>query len=68
VDQTITRVIALILFTLVDAMLNVMLGALAAGGSVSARGVGHLLLSALANALLGLILFGYRSRLPNVAA
>jgi len=64
VDQTITRVIALILFTLLDSVLKVVLGALAvaATGGLSGAGLGDLILSILSNALLGLVLFGYRSR------
>ena len=69
VDQTITRVIALILFTLLDSVLKVVLGALARSGIGEASGLspGDWALAALFNTLLGLILFGYRSR-PQDAA
>lgn len=70
VDQTITRVVALILFTLLDSMLNVMLVALAgpAQGSLVGPGAGDLALSAGFNTLMGLVLFAFRSRLNDATA
>ena len=67
VDQPITRVFALFLFTVVDGVLVSMLG-LVAGVSSNATYSGALggwLLSAVFNTLLGLILFGYHDRLGN---
>jgi rod shape-determining protein MreD len=70
VDQTITRVIALIFFTFVDSVLNLVLGGMAgaAMGGLASVSVGGLLLSAVFNTLTGLILFGYRSRPDDATA
>jgi rod shape-determining protein MreD len=70
VDQTITRVIALILFTFLDSVLKVVAGAAsgAGPGGVPGPGFGDLLLSALCNLLLGVIFFGYRDRPDDATA
>ena len=70
VDQPITRVLALILFTFLDLALKGMLSFLVSPGATVVAGpaLGLWVLSAVFNALFGLILFGYRSRFVNVAA
>jgi rod shape-determining protein MreD len=64
VDQSITRVFALFLFSLGDDLLVTILGFVV--GPVSSptysAGVGAWVLSALFNTLLGLLLFGYHDR------
>ena len=67
VDQPITRVLALFLFTLADGLLVTMLAQMV-GPFSNATYSGALagwLLSATCNTLLGLVLFGYRDRLNN---
>ena len=64
VDQPITRVLALLLFSLGDGLLVTMLGQTvgpASHGTYSGT-LGGLLLSATFNTLLGLVLFGYHDR------
>ena len=70
VDRSVTRVLALVLFTFLDAVLKVMLGSIAQAEGVSLYGVapGFWTLSAAFNVLCGMILFGYRSRFPNATA
>lgn len=69
VDQAITRIVALFLFTLVDAALIVTLAFLVAptrpGDAIA---VGGWLLAAVFNTLLGMILFGYHERWGNATA
>lgn len=67
VDQTITRVIALIFFTLVDSVLKVVLGGLAGVGPFS-PGATDLVVSIMLNTCVGLIFFFFRSRPDNVVA
>jgi rod shape-determining protein MreD len=67
VDQSITRIFAIFLFTLVDGLLVSILG-LTVGTSSNATYSGALggwLLSATFNTVLGLILFGYYDRYSN---
>lgn len=70
VDQTVTRVIALILFTFLDAVVKVVTGAATGGGgSVFEVSLGGVAVSAVCNMLLGLVFFvGYRSRRYNATA
>jgi rod shape-determining protein MreD len=70
VDQSVTRVLALVLFTVLDALLKVMLGTVtdSAGVSIDGVSVGAWTLSAAFNLLFGMILFGYRSRFSDAAA
>ncbi len=70
VEQPVTRVLALVLFTFLDLAVKGLLNFLASQGSVGLSGpaLGFWLLSAVFNALFGLILFGYRSRFVNVPA
>ena len=70
VDQSVTRVLALVLFTFLDAVLKVMLGSIVQTDGVSLYGVtpGIWILSAAFNVLCGMILFGYRSRFGNATA
>ena len=70
VDQPITRVLALILFTFLDLVLKGLLSFLVPPGASGIAGpaLGLWVLSAVFNALFGLILFGYRSRFVHVAA
>ena len=69
VDQGITRIVALFLFTLTDGLLVTMLGLTMGGGAgpvSSGRGV-DLLLSAVFNTLLGLMMFGLHDRFKHAA-
>src|SRR5437016_4844416 len=70
VDQPITRVFALFLFTIGDGLLVTMLALMIspASNASTSGAVGGWLLSATFNTLLGLILFGYRDRLSNATA
>lgn len=70
VDQFITRVFALFLFTLADGLLVTMLALMVSPSSNATYtgAVGGWLLSATFNTLAGLILFGYRDRFSNVTA
>ena len=67
VDQSVTRILALILFTFIDAVLKVIIGSLVQPEGVSLYGVtlGAWTLSAAFNVSCGMILFGYRNRLSN---
>ncbi len=70
VDQPITRIVALFLFTVGDGLLVSILG-LMVGSSASATygsTYGGWLLSATFNTLLGLIFFGYHDRWNNATA
>ena len=63
VDQTITRVFALFLFTLANGLLVTILElAMGTGGAVLRGGLMDLMLSGVFNTLLGLIMFGFRER------
>jgi rod shape-determining protein MreD len=64
VDQPITRVLALFLFSLGDDLLVTILGFIVgpASSATYGSGVGSWLLSATFNTLLGLVLFGYHDR------
>jgi rod shape-determining protein MreD len=64
VDQAITRVFALFLFSIGDGLLVSILGLMADRGSsaTNSSDVGNWLLSATFNTLLGLALFGYHDR------
>ena len=70
VDQPITRIFALFLFTLGDGLLVTMLALMTspASNTTYSGAVGGWLLSAAFNTLLGLLLFGYRDRLNNAIA
>jgi len=70
VDQSITQVLALIVFTFLDAGVKVMIGSIGQSGGVPLYGVtpGVWTLSAAFNLLFGMILFGYRSRLRDATA
>lgn len=70
VDQTITRILALVAFTFSDAILKVVLEAVVRSGVAEVYTVspGTWALSAAFNTLLGLVLFAYRSRTQNAAA
>ena len=70
VDQPITRVLALVLFTFLDLALKGLLSLLVSPGASGVAGpaLGFWVLSAVFNALFGLILFGYRSRFVHVSA
>jgi rod shape-determining protein MreD len=70
VDQSVTRVLALVLFTFLDAVLKVIIGSIAQPDGVSLYGMtpGVWTLSAAFNVLCGMILFGYRSRFGNATA
>jgi rod shape-determining protein MreD len=65
VDQPITRVFALFLFTFVDGLLVSMLGLMVASETTYSGAVGRWLLSATFNTLLGLVFFEYHDRLRN---
>ena len=64
VDQAITRIFALILFTFADGLLVSILGLTmgTGGGALSGSRLVDLMLSAVFNTLLGLIMFGFRDR------
>jgi rod shape-determining protein MreD len=63
VDQPITRIFALFLFTLADGLLVSILGlAVGAGGAVSGGRLMDLVLSGVFNTLLGIMMFGFRDR------
>jgi rod shape-determining protein MreD len=70
VDQPLTRIFALFLFTLADGLLVTMLALMVSPGSNATYtgAVGGWLLSATFNTLAGLVLFGYRDRLGNATA
>jgi rod shape-determining protein MreD len=70
VDQPITRVFSLFLFTLGDGILVSMLGLLVGLDWNASYGstLGGWLLSATFNTLLGLVFFGYHDRLGNATA
>ena len=70
VDQSITRILVLVLFTFLDLMLKVFLSSLVRPGVSDVYGgsPGFWLLSAAFNVMAGLILFGYRSRFDNASA
>jgi len=67
VDQGITRIAALFLFTLLDGLLVTILGLIFGGADqVLYQGrVAEFLLSGVFNTLLGLIMFGYHDRFGN---
>ena len=67
VDQPITRLFALFLFTVGDGLLVSMLGLMVSSNTGATYGgaVGVWLLSATFNTLLGLVLFGYHDRWGN---
>jgi rod shape-determining protein MreD len=67
VDQPVTRVFALFLFTLADGLLVSMLGLMASpiSNTTYSGALGGWLLSATFNTLLGLVFFGYHDRLRN---
>ncbi len=69
VDQGITRIIALFLFTLANGLLVTMLGLTMGTGQSLLAGAGlvDLLLSAVFNTLLGLIMFGFHDRFSRAA-
>jgi rod shape-determining protein MreD len=70
VDQLVTRVFALFLFTLGDGLLVTMLGLSMGVGSGPAQSdrFASILISAVSNSLLGLVMFGYRDRFRNATA
>jgi rod shape-determining protein MreD len=70
VEQPITRALALVLFTCLDLVLKVVLGGITGPDLSEATGpsAGTWVLSAVFNLLLGMILFGYRSRFGNATA
>ena len=66
VDQPITRVFAIFLFSIGDGLLVSILGLVTdTTGSATGTSVGNWLLSATFNTLLGLVLFGYHDRWSN---
>jgi rod shape-determining protein MreD len=66
VDQPITRVFAIFLFSIGDGLLVSILGLVTdSAGSATGTSVGNWLLSATFNTLLGLVLFGYHDRWRN---
>jgi rod shape-determining protein MreD len=67
VDQPITRLFALFLFTLADGILVSILSLMVSSGTNTTYSVaaGDLLLSATFNTLFGLVLFGYHDRWGN---
>ena len=67
VDQFITRVFALFLFTIGDVLLVTILGLMVnpAGGASYSGALGNWGLSAIFNTLLGLVLFAYHDRWSN---
>jgi rod shape-determining protein MreD len=70
VDQPITRVFALFLFSMGDDLLVTILGLMVGSASSGAYGgaVSSWLVSAIFNTLLGLVLFGYHDRWTNATA
>jgi rod shape-determining protein MreD len=70
VDQSLSRVLAFVLFTLLDAVLKVGLGAIGQPDGISLYGLspGLLALSAAFNVLFGMTLFGFRSRFGHATA
>ena len=70
VDLAATRVLALVLFTFLDAAVKAMLSSLGDAGGTLVFGIsiGNWTLSATFNLLFGMILFRYRSRFGNAAA
>jgi rod shape-determining protein MreD len=71
VDQAVTRIFALFLFTIGDGLLVTILGLMVGSATWSAMyggAVSSWLLSATFNTLLGLILFGYHDRWSNATA
>src|SRR5215467_3557316 len=70
VDQPITRIFALFLFTLGDGLLVTMLALMTSppSNATYSGAVSGWLLSATFNTLLGLLLFGYRDRLSHAHA
>src|SRR5215472_6876520 len=70
VDQPITRIFALFLFTLADGLLVTMLALMTSpvSNTTYSGAVTGWLLSATFNTLLGLLLFGYRDRLNHAHA
>ena len=69
VDQPITRVFAIFLFSIGDDLLVSILGLVTdSAGSATGTSVGNWLLSATFNTLLGLVLFGYHDRWRNATA
>ena len=69
VDQAITRIFALILFTVADGLLVSILGlTMGTGkGGFSGSWLMDLMLSGVFNTLLGLIMFGFRDRYRHAA-
>lgn len=69
VDQPITRIFALFLFTIADGLLVSILGLMVGSASNTTYGIAlsGWLLSATFNTLLGLVLFGYHDRWGNAA-
>jgi rod shape-determining protein MreD len=67
VDQPVTRVLALFLFSIGDVLLVTILGLMVnpAGGASYSGALGGWGLSAVFNTLLGLVLFGYHDRWSN---
>ena len=70
VDQTITRILALFLFSVGDSLLVTILGLMVTptASATYSSAFGTWLLSATFNTLLGLVLFGYHDRWSNVTA
>ena len=69
VDQPVTRIFALFLFSIGDGLLVTILSIMVIGprsSAIHSGAVGGLLLSATFNTLLGLVLFGYHDRWSNV--
>jgi rod shape-determining protein MreD len=67
VDQAITRIFALFLFTLADGLLVTMLGLTMGTGVGPGARLADLALSGVFNTLLGLIMFGIRDRYRHAA-
>ena len=69
VEQPITRALALVLFTFLDLTAKGLIAFFTAGsGQILAPPASFWVLSAVFNALFGLVLFGYRSRFGHAAA
>jgi rod shape-determining protein MreD len=68
VDQPVTRIFALFLFTVGDGLLVTILGLMVgpASSATYSGSLGGWLLTATFNTLLGLVFFGYHDRLSNV--